>query len=261
MPDQLTVARAIQSAKDFVTPYCRGTSPIDLHHLAALKGVVEISPREMKADGYLGIRPDGAFVIRHRSGAPQTRTRFTIAHEIAHILLAEAEGVPLKRDEKYRRDAAEEMAVNRIAAELLIPESIVSKAIRDDYANGYLPRWSFVFQLARGFGVSCTAMIFRLLELSSINAVSFRVNIDGLGQHNPFGATEHKRLRLVNGVDYEMDRVWRQSKRTKRHKLEIASDRQKIVVDCEGDLRKFATRLGEAKVYWLVGWHVPGLGG
>ncbi|MBB3205520.1 Zn-dependent peptidase ImmA (M78 family) [Rhodopirellula rubra] len=236
-------------------------SPIDLHLLAELKGVVDIAPREMKADGYLGVREDGAFVIRHRAGARQTRTRFTIAHEIAHILLAEVEGQSLNRDGNYRRDASEEMAVNRIAAELLIPELIVSREIRRDFGEGRLPRWSFVFHLAKRFNVSCTAMVLRLLELPSINAISFRVSIEGLGQHNPFCSTENKWMRLANGVDYEMDRVWRESRRTNKHQLAIALDGQELTVDCEGELREFATRLGDAKVYWLVGWHVPGFSG
>lgn len=260
MPNKSIVANAIEAAKKFVEPHCHGLNPIDLNHLAELKGVVDIAPRKMKADGYLGVREDGAFVIRHRAGTRQTRTRFTIAHEIAHLLLAEVQGQSLIQDGSYRRDAAEEMVVNRIAAEILIPELIVSREIQRDFREGRLPRWSFVFHLAKRFNVSCTAMALRLLELPSINAVSFRVNIEGLGQHNPFCSTENKWMRLVNGVDYEMDRVWRESKRTNKHQLAVAMDGQEFSVDCEGDLREFATRLGDVKVYWLIGWHVPGSG-
>src|SRR5437867_75875 len=99
--------------------------PIDVKAIAREVGIVRIEPRNMRADGYLGQSERGALVIRYRLGTCQERLRFTIAHETAHILLAQAQGREVA-DPSFRTEgtSSEERTVNRIAAELLMPESL-----------------------------------------------------------------------------------------------------------------------------------------
>lgn len=67
-------------------------------------------------------------VIRINSESSATRRRFTLAHELGHLLL----GVPTVVGEtvfdSLRSDSVEERRVNTLAGELLLPESVVRRA-------------------------------------------------------------------------------------------------------------------------------------
>jgi Zn-dependent peptidase ImmA (M78 family) len=101
-------------------------------------------------------------VIRiNRHDAP-VRQRFTVAHEISHYLLhREQIGSGIRDDVLYRSalSDAREAEANRLAADILMPESAVRAArerlrgMQDDEA---------VLELAQQFGVSEAAMKIRL---------------------------------------------------------------------------------------------------
>lgn len=251
MPSQEHVRQAIEYAQQIVIPFSQPGEPLDIELIARSLGVKEVSGADMNADGYLGRRSDGTLVIRHRNGVGKARTRFTIAHEVAHIILSEVEGKPVSIEGSYRRNPGEEKAVNRIAAELLMPSSLLVEEVREKRTNA----WNTVFRLARQYRVSTSAMAFRILELPSLYAVSLRVNIDGMGLHLPYTCSEHQRIHLINGIDYELDRVWRDSKRTSHHILPVIIYGQHLSIECDGNTRSFSTRLGDVQAYWVLGWH------
>ncbi len=250
MPDRIHVQESIAYAQRTIKPFVRSGEPVDIEAVARSMGVTEVSGAEMNADGYLGRRSDGALVIRHRNGVGRARTRFTIAHEIAHIILSEVEGKPISTEGKYHRDAGEEKAVNRIAAELLMPASMLVGEL-DELRHEV---WNTVFRLARQYRVSSSAMAFRLLELQPIYAVSLRVNIDGMGPHLPYTCSERHRIQLINGIDFELDRIWREAKRDSKHLIAVSVDGQQFWIECEGNTRSFSTRLGDVQTYWVLGW-------
>lgn len=112
-----------------------------------------------------GMSYRGAFTvifINHRH--PQERRLFTLAHELAHLLLhstgdAEAGGVSLFSS---RRDPAEKMA-NKFAVEMLMPRQHIDEARRA--AGERLRSVEELDAFARMYNVSRDAMFYRLVDL------------------------------------------------------------------------------------------------
>jgi len=97
-----------------------------LDALARKLGVSRIIEQPMAFEGGLFQLPDGELVIRLNSQSSFVRKRFTLAHEIAHLLL---NTVPARRSTN-RTDQALERTCDLIAAELLMPTAEASDFIR-----------------------------------------------------------------------------------------------------------------------------------
>ena len=104
------------------------------------------------------------FHIGVNSEHPETRKRFTIAHEIGHHILHDNhlhyDGENMAETTYFRATkltSAEETEANYFAAELLMPEELIEKCI----ANGV----TYVGELATCFNVSEQAMRHRLINL------------------------------------------------------------------------------------------------
>lgn len=249
--------RAIKRARNLAIEFQVGGGSVDLYRLAAAFGVQSIEPAEMSADGYLGRKQDGALVIRYRSQNGTSRNRFTVAHEVAHLLLADVQGKQLvNRKGGYVRDGEEETVVNRIAAELLMPASTILNELRQRQLGREYPSWKLIADLSSTFKVSRSAMAFRILEVPHIWAISLRINIEGRGPLFPLDRSEGSRLRLVNGVEFEMERLWREAKKTSRHVVPVRLDNREANISCNGMVRSMTTRLGRGRHYWVVGWRV-----
>lgn len=88
------------------------------------------------------------------------RNRFTIAHELGHVVLGHVTDVRSpKRDTTFTNDDPDERYANAFAAALLMPEKFVRKLYRS--ARN-------IQELADAFGVSTAAMNFRLKNLGII---------------------------------------------------------------------------------------------
>jgi Zn-dependent peptidase ImmA (M78 family) len=121
--------------------------------------------------GLIHRRPDGAVVIGINANHAVTRQRFSIAHELGHLVLHQSEAFHI--DERFPMDFRDERAsqgtdereieANQFAAELLMPEVMLKTAIRK------LPTTvdgdDAVDILAEQFGVSAKAMAIRLSAL------------------------------------------------------------------------------------------------
>lgn len=90
---------------------------------------------------------------------PPVRRRFTIAHELGHLLLHES-GVAF-RDRGCRRGGPKEIQANRFAAGLLMPSAMV---------KAYLSTVPTLADLADVFEVSREAMNRRFKELGIVRA-------------------------------------------------------------------------------------------
>ena len=116
-------------------------------------------------DAMLVPLPEGYSVVINEQ-APKTRRAYSLAHELAHIMLLElessAEGLPKAKryrsaNEKWK---AEERLCDAIAAELLMPEEKFSEEVgRFGRSMEHLPR------LASLFGTSLTSTAIRYWEL------------------------------------------------------------------------------------------------
>ena len=118
------------------------------------------------------VRDTGGVVIGvNRSHVP-TRQRFSIAHEIGHLLLHQGRPMVIDHVRLNLRDERsstatdlEEIQANAFAAELLMPRDLVLEAARglDPARTG--SETTFVDDLAQIFDVSEQAMEYRLVNL------------------------------------------------------------------------------------------------
>jgi len=101
-------------------------------------------------------------IIRINSSLPPSRKRFTLAHELGHLIL----GVPTVVGESFEdmlgSSSAEEPRVNELASELLIPTNVVKASLPD------LPVVAAALQrLAKKAKVSELAAAIRVCNLAS----------------------------------------------------------------------------------------------
>lgn len=112
------------------------------------------------ASGYAEFREGEQphFVCAYNVTEPDYRQRFTIAHELGHVLLGHvSKGKKAKRDDNFNpRGDWDEVDANAFAAELLMPEAHVREKVRTE---------TNISELARFFGVSPTAIRNRLKNL------------------------------------------------------------------------------------------------
>jgi hypothetical protein len=134
------------------------TPPISLGSLAAALGVAEIRRASMVEDGRLEQR-DGRTVIWLRDETGPQRQRFTLAHELAHLILAE----PDRDFVAHRRElqfSSEERFCDQFAASLLMP----SDWVRREFADAPI-RLGVARNMAAQAEASLSASLVRLREV------------------------------------------------------------------------------------------------
>jgi Zn-dependent peptidase ImmA (M78 family) len=151
-------------------------APVPVWEIARARGA-RIVPDSLDGDlsGFL-YRDSSQTVIGVNTQHAPVRQNFTVAHELAHLILHDQEQLHVDRafptvrlrDDKSSQgiDDAEKEA-NLFAAELLMPEQFLKKDLAgrstlDLYDENYIP------QLAQTYGVSVQAFIFRLQYLGYI---------------------------------------------------------------------------------------------
>jgi transcriptional regulator with XRE-family HTH domain len=98
------------------------------------------------------------------SGVSATRQRFTLAHELAHIVAGDSQD--LRVDESlYGRKTPDEQRANAFAAAFLMP----SASIRASVPRGFVSE-ELIAQLLGRYGVSLDALAFRLHNVGVVNA-------------------------------------------------------------------------------------------
>jgi Zn-dependent peptidase ImmA (M78 family) len=247
---------ALARTRELAATFCNSQGSVDVFAVARALGVVSVEARPMSADGYLGRQADGNLVIRYRAQNGGRRNRFTVAHEIAHMLLAEAQGKDLRNAPAYSRDHSEELTVNRIASELLMPQHMILRELRLREVRGDPPGWRAVCALRHRFEVSDSAMALRMLEIQGLHAILFRVNIEGNGPKFPCDRSEGTRFTLAHSEDFDADRLWREARRSNRHVVPIKIGQTELDLRCEGLLRSITTRRGLMRQYWVLGWRL-----
>ena len=153
----------ISEANDIVKKHQKRKIPVDLVALAEELGakVYDVTnwPDDIAGMVQTDKKRGGSrrYVIYVNDKHHANRQRFTIAHEIAHIILHEhLIGEGIKDNGLYRSGLPNtvEWAANRAAANILMPWDKIEEFIEDDTIS--------VTDLARRFGVSCSAMSIRL---------------------------------------------------------------------------------------------------
>jgi len=146
--------------------------PVDLDAIALGMGV-EIRPYDLEPDvsGILYRDGNRRVIVFNRSHSLE-RQRFTIAHELGHLMLHK--GQPVHVDEGFRvnlRDPrsttaenVEEVEANAFAANLLMPANWLRSDL--DLGPFDLADEQSLSRLAKRYGVSAQAMAFRLAALA-----------------------------------------------------------------------------------------------
>ncbi|MFK5915547.1 MAG: ImmA/IrrE family metallo-endopeptidase [Woeseiaceae bacterium] len=133
---------------------------------------------EDEMSGFLVVKnkiPSIAINKRHHIN----RRRFTLAHEIGHFCLHvdenEDESVFMDKKVFHRnKDASKgvirmEIEANKFAADLLMPRFLIEKAVSEKYEDIDLEDENEIESMASDFGVSTTALAYRLGSLGFIS--------------------------------------------------------------------------------------------
>ena len=146
-----------------------GHPPVDLHAVAASLGVSSISfDSDLVGDGFVEWDHTGRPAVTLAANGPLSRQRFTLAHELGHVLL---EGPPGER--RHRRPqldpSAEETLCDRIAAGLLMPRPWVDRYAHRDRLN-----LSILRLVAQRAEVSLSAVAVRLGQVGARTSALLR---------------------------------------------------------------------------------------
>jgi Zn-dependent peptidase ImmA (M78 family) len=141
--------------------------PVAVDRIARAEGArIHRDALEGELSGFL-YRDAGNAIIGVNTHHASVRQRFTVAHELGHLLLHDHD--QLHVDYKFRSESSsegsdpEEIEANLFAAELLMPASFLAEDLEGasiDLADGDL-----VYELAKKYGVSTQALTIRLVTL------------------------------------------------------------------------------------------------
>ncbi len=154
------------TAKEVLAAHWDGLLPVRPVAIAHSMGVAVFTQSGMDVSGWVGLDANGQPQIVYNADEPESRQRFTIAHELGHFASGHLSG-----RERMLRDPREnffsssrspwEVQANRFAAGLLMPEDALRLAVSAGMGS--------ISQLARLFRVSEVAMEYRLINLGIIH--------------------------------------------------------------------------------------------
>jgi Zn-dependent peptidase ImmA (M78 family) len=177
-----------------------------LHEVAKKLNVARIEAADVDGDGFLAEEGDGRLAVYYEANRMPERRRFTVAHELAHLILnkyhkhlsitgsrsplALRNGPEKETPSEVKRFTTQtkaglaphsyalERAVDRIAAELLMPEGLVIPVLRDichfereNSPTGVIDKRKIVCAVGKVLGVSDWTFVLRLREIKEILAV------------------------------------------------------------------------------------------
>ena len=154
-----------RNAREELRRLADGPFPIELEPFGALWGLAEVEEADLGLVDALLLPTGGGYIALVNERHHSARKRFSLAHEIGHLLLAErADGVKFRRPSCSGRAVdPTERACNRLAAEMLMPkEAFLGQAS----ALGW--GLSSVLTLGTVFETSLESTARRMVELSPI---------------------------------------------------------------------------------------------
>jgi len=128
----------IPSVIDIINKYSI-EAPVNI--LAIAKELdIKLEPVDLGSQiaGSITKNSDSKYIIRYNTRDNEYRQRFTIAHELAHFLLHKASiGDGIQESPLYRSGLSSTMEkqANRLAANILMPRSLVDKLMAEESNN------------------------------------------------------------------------------------------------------------------------------
>lgn len=148
------------------------TLPIPVDQLAALEGAKIVRQRFSGNQSGFMYRNGNDRIIGINSTHGRRRQRFTVAHEIGHMLIHQSNSLVVDREVNFRDGRSslgvdvKEIEANAFAASLLMPEDKVLAEMRKmGNAHNISSRDDLISHLVHIFDVSGEAMGYRLINL------------------------------------------------------------------------------------------------
>lgn len=178
--------RAVRAARRVLSGAKSKNGKVDIRKIAA--GFAHIVERDLPEDVSGMLVPletptqNKAWVIVVNASNPEVRKRFTIAHELGHVVMHRFTkphadnrfGVRFRDRRSSEGTDFEEVEANQFAAELLMPEAVVLEKVRRrgidlDYGMDQAEAQEQLKPVAEELGVSQQALSIRLANLAALS--------------------------------------------------------------------------------------------
>lgn len=155
------------------------TPPYDLEALVLNYATVELHHFPLDADGItIGIGGEGKPQILINSDSPETRRKFTLAHELGHIIIPWHTGTivshlgKIEANAEYRKMESE---ANQFAAELLLPSSWI-RNMEDNFSSVE----NLIKPILNDSGASRDAVLIKIFNTIELPIICAELDGDGL---------------------------------------------------------------------------------
>jgi Zn-dependent peptidase ImmA (M78 family) len=159
--------------RELLSKYKIKAPPVPVYDIAKGEGASIVVKHFNNEISGLLLRTGDEAIIAVEKGQPQARKRFTVAHELGHLVLHQ--GKELHVDTKFRvnlrspesstAEDVEEIESNAFAAAVLMPEGFLQKDLSDFILD--IDDAEQIQSLAKRYEVSAQAMTLRLVNLLS----------------------------------------------------------------------------------------------
>jgi len=163
------------------------TEPVtDIYRFLEMNGIIVVELDEIeKFDGVSFVSDNGYPVIVLNSKMSNDRKRFTLAHELGHLLMHSIDNPAIP---EYRKSDLEDEA-NRFASEFLMPESSIRNSL-------YGLKLAYLFELKRYWKTSMASLVYRAKDLGCITPDKYHyLNVE----------LSRRGLRKNEGTDVSID--------------------------------------------------------
>ncbi len=168
-------ARINAKVKDLLTRAKVTDAPVPIEDIATMVGARIVANHFNDEISGVLVRQPGNVVIGVEAQQSPQRKRFTIAHELGHLLLHDGDEVHVDRNFRInlrspvssRAEDIEEIEANAFAASLLMPINFLLSDLRDLSLD--IENEDQISELADRYQVSTQAMTYRLTNIFSLS--------------------------------------------------------------------------------------------
>lgn len=231
----MTKSAIDRAVRDLLTELgVHAVPPIDIGALAHRMGIRTVEEASLVEDGRLEVGVDSIQLLV-RSGLTPARRRFTIAHELGHLLLMEPrEGTVARRLRSASSDV--ERLCDELAAAMLMPQDWVTRRFADRPRN-----LSAIRHLAQKTGTSMSAATARLAEVVEWPMALLRWRYDAGRWRFIAGAGVppwlHGHIRSAPSTSAVIDSIGARTRRDTRASLPLLAFDQTVDLDAQISVR------------------------
>ncbi len=172
------VTKAEQHAARLLAEHNILMPPVPIEDIAAAEGALVVRNHFQGHESGFALREGGRWIIGVNTATSPRRQRFTIAHELGHLLLHEGTLITdysiylNNRDDRSSLGTdKQEIEANQFASNILMPRNLVISELKRELDLAQVgSRDELIARLSRAFSVSTEAMGFRLVNLNIITA-------------------------------------------------------------------------------------------